>query len=218
MSIVLIILFSIILSVGGFLMRRDYKKSNNESNKLFGQLFFFGGFLVLVIGIAHSFLHKTAWTDDRKQLFLHILNASVAIYVISMSILYGLKSKKDNNTIGLAIWSSIALLVLISAGTLFSTISTMNDGWTRQNEADFLNNCQPVCPSCDSNATMELMDCDCQLKYTKQYFPNPEEYNNAKSDEKSMNEYNQFLKKNCNVCDQKYLKKNTNEVEIPDDF
>ena len=207
MSLIIIVLFALSLSVGGFFMKRDAKKSENPANKIFGQLFLFGGIAILTIGLAHAFLHKTAWTDDKKQMFLYILIAVVGLYSVAMSVLFGLKARKENNKIGFLTWSILAILVLAGGVSSFSKVSHMNDGWTRERENRFLDGCHQQCPNCDSNATRELMDCNCQLKFTKQYFPNPEDYNAAKSDEEAMGKYNKFLKANCNVCDSMVIDK-----------
>lgn len=207
MSLIIIVLFALALSVGGFFMKRDATKSENPANKIFGQLFLFGGIAILTIGLAHAFLHKTAWTDDKKQMFLYILIAVVGLYSVAMSVLFGLKARKENNKIGFLTWSIIAILVLAGGVSSFSKVSHMNDGWTSEKEAKFLNNCQPICPDCDSD-NMESLDCNCKLKFTKEYFPNPNDYNQGQENE----EYKQYLKDNCNVCSQKYVKENT---EVP---
>ena len=204
MSLIIIVLFALALSVGGFFMKRDAKKSENPSNKIFGQLFLFGGIAILTIGLAHAFLHKTAWTDDKKQLFLYILIAVIALYSVSMSVLFGLKSRKENNKIGFMTWSIIAILVMTGGVSSFSKVSHMNDGWTSEREQDYLKGCisKTKCPDCNADQ-MESMDCHCKLQYTKEYFPNPNDYNNNIEDA----EYLKFLENNCNVCDSMVIDK-----------
>ena len=207
MSLLLIILFSLALSVGGFFMRRDAKKSENHSNKIFGQLFLYGGLVVLIIGLAHSFLHKTAWTDDKKQLFLFILIVSASLYTLAMSTLFGLKSKKENNQIGMIVWGLIGVLTVVGAVSLFSTARHMNDGWTREKEKSFLENSD------------NQLDSWCQLNIAKQQYPNVDDYNTDK--EEHNENYEKFLnliKEKCDKCDTVYKNENSFVPGGVDDF
>ncbi len=217
MTLALVISLTLVLSIGGFFLKRDFKKSDNQNNKTFGTIFFYAGLLVLIVGVAHEFLHKTSWTDDRKQLFLYISMGSILIYTILICALFGLKAKKESNKIGLIVWSALLIIGIIGSFASFSRISAMNEGWSKEKESLFLNNCERVCPTCDSNSgkVLESLDCSCQLTYTKIKYPKFEDYNK----EKDTKAYKKYINDNCNACSEKVQEKNTNNVEgLPDDF
>ena len=215
-SLLMFLIGGLILILMGILLRRDGKKSSDQKNHGYGLISIYLGSYLLIIGGAHSFLHKTAWTDDSKQLFLFILIGTSLLFALLFGTSLLLHSLKSGSKIGLssaAIWIISAVVIGIIG---FSRVSIMNDGWTRENITDLENACK----------SEGKYDCDCKLDYIIKNYPNKEEYNEKMGDESKYPDKDKmdiYLEKNCLRCDSLKMKRETQKIGegdggLPADF
>jgi len=207
-SFILFLVGGITLTVLGIILRRDGKKSSNAKNHGYGLVSIFLGSYLLIIGSAHSFLRKAAWTDDSLQLFLYILSGTTLLFAVMFGISLLLHSLKSSSKIGLisaAIWTISAISVTVIC---FFKVSSMNDGWTKENTTDLVN-------ACKSDGKY---DCDCKLDYIIKNYPNKEEYNEKMGDESKYPDKDKmdvYLEKNCLKCDSLKMKRETLTIDLP---
>ena len=207
----------LILILMGILLRRDGKKSSDQKNHGYGLISIYLGSYLLIIGGAHSFLHKTAWTDDSKQLFLFILIGTSLLFALLFGTSLLLHSLKSGSKIGLssaAIWIISAVVIGIFG---FSRVSNMNDGWTKEKEKAFIDRCK----------SEDKYDCDCKFQIVKSAYPNPEDYNSIIEDEvknaSAINALNIKFTNQCLKCDTLKMKRETQKIGegdggLPADF
>lgn len=215
-SLILFLTIGLLLIVLGFLLRRDGKKSSDAKNHGYGLIAIYLGFYFLIIGASHTFLHKQAWTDDSKQLFLLILSGSTGFFALLFGIgmlLSSLKGGSKIGTLSAALWSVGAIGISF---VVISKISKMNDGWTKEKMTDQENRCK----------SEGKYDCDCKLDYIIKNYPNKEEYNEKMGDESKYPDKDKmviYLEKNCLRCDSLKMKRETQKVGegeggLPADF
>jgi hypothetical protein len=215
-SLLMFLFGGLTLILMGILLRRDGKKSSDQKNHGYGLISIYLGSYLLIIGGAHSFLHKTAWTDDSKQLFLFILIGTSLFFALLFGTSLLLHSLKSGSKIGLsatAVWTIASILTCITG---FSKVASMNDGWTKENMTDLENACK----------SEGKYDCDCKLDYIIKNYPNKEEYNEKMGDEaKYPDKANMdiYLEKNCLRCDSLKMKRETQKIGegdggLPADF
>lgn len=216
-SLLLFLVGGITLIVMGILLRRDGKKSSNQKNHGYGLISIYLGLYLLIIGGAHSFLHKTAWTDDSKQLFLFILIGTSLLFALLFGTSLLLHSLKSGSKIGLsasAVWSIASIIICISG---FSKVASMNDGWTKEKEKAFIDRCK----------SEDKYDCDCKFQIVKSTYPNPEDYNSVIEDEvknsSAINTLNSKFTNQCLKCDTLKMKRETQKIGegdggLPADF
>ncbi|MBM3455986.1 MAG: hypothetical protein FJX80_12715 [Bacteroidetes bacterium] len=208
-SFILFLVGGITLTVLGIILRRDGKKSSNAKNHGYGLVSIFLGSYLLIIGSAHSFLRKAAWTDDSLQLFLYILSGTTLLFAVMFGISLLLHSLKSSSKIGLisaAIWTISAISVAVIA---FFKVSSMNDGWTSERQKRFIDKCK----------SEDKYDCDCTLKIIKSTYPNPEDYNAVIDDETKNSAAISTLKdkfnSQCLKCDSAKMKRETLTIDLP---
>lgn len=207
-SFILFLIGGITLTVLGIFLRRDGKKSSNAKNHGYGLVSIFLGSYLLIIGSAHSFLRKAAWTDDSLQLFLYILSGTTLLFAVMFGISLLLHSLKSSSKIGLisaAIWTISAISVAVIC---FFKVSSMNDGWTKENMTE-------IDKQCKSDGKF---DCDCKLDYIIKNYPNKEDYNEKMGDESKYPDEDKmdvYLEKNCLKCDSLKMKRETLIIDLP---
>ncbi len=215
-SLILFLTVGLLLIVLGFLVRRDGKKSSDAKNHGYGLIAIYLGFYFLIIGASHTFLHKQAWTDDSKQLFLLILSGSTGFFALLFGIgmlLSSLKGGSKIGTLSAALWSVGAIGISF---VVISKISKMNEGWTKENRNEIKNRCE----------SKGDYDCDCQISYIIKKYPNKVDYNEKMGNEtkyKDKSIMEEYLKKNCLKCDSLKMQRETQKIGegnqgLPADF
>lgn len=216
-SLLLFLTIGLSLIVMGIILRRDGKKSNDAKIHGYGLIALFLGIFLLIIGSAHSFLHKAAWTDDNKQLFFFILIGTSLLFAVLFGVSFLLHSLKSGSKIGLisaSLWAISSIAVSVIG---FSKVSTMNDGWTKEKEKAFIDRCK----------SEDKYDCDCKFQIVKSTYPDPEDYNVLIEDEvknsAAIGTLNGLFANQCLKCDTLKTKRETQKVGegeggLPADF
>ncbi len=215
-SLLLFLVCGITLIVLGILLRREGKKSSDPKNHGYGLISIYLGSYLTIVGTSHTFLHKTAWTDDSKQLFFYILIGTSLLFAVLFGISLLLHSLKSGSKIGLGsagIWTIASIVVAIIG---FSRVASMNDGWTRENINEQKN-------ICEANGSY---DCECYMNYIRKTYANKEEFNEKMGDESKYKDKAimvEYLSKNCLKCDSTRIKRETQKIGegeggLPADF
>ena len=205
------------LFIMGLLLRKNGKKSADGKIHGYGTIATYLGLYLLIFGSAYKFLHKDAWTDDNRQLFLFILIGSALLFCILFGLGFLRYASKSGSKIAFssAIIYSVASILVSFIG--FSKVSSMNDGWTQEKEKRFLDRCK----------SEDKYDCDCKLDIVKANYPNPEDYNaivdNEANNAKAVSTLNDKFNTACMKCDSIKIQRETEQVGegeggLPADF
>lgn len=214
---ILSLIGGISLFIMGFLLKKNGKKSADGKIHGYGTIATYLGLYLLIFGSAYKFLHKEAWTDDNKQLFLFILIGAALIFTL----LFGLGFLRHSLKTGAKVARIAAAIWIISNITVafigFSKVSSMNDGWTYEKEKRFFDRCK----------SEDKYDCDCKLDIVKANYPNPEDYNaifeNEANNAKAVSTLNNKFNTECMKCDPVKIQRETQQVGegeggLPADF